>query len=54
MKQINSFVDTMSLMCVLISIGLFLFAWLEQQPELMMLALFNVTAFLVYFLISGR
>ena len=54
MKQTNSFVDTMSLTCVLINIGLFSFAVLEQQPELMMLALFNVACFLVYFLISGR
>ena len=54
MKQTNSFVDTMSLTCVLKNIGLFLFAWFDEQPELMMLALFNVTCFLVYFLISGR
>tara|TARA_R100000008_G_C3559433_1_gene155215 strand:- start:511 stop:678 length:168 start_codon:yes stop_codon:yes gene_type:complete len=54
MKQANSFVDTMSLTCVLINIGLFLFAWFDEQPELTMLALFNVTCFLVYFLISGR
>jgi len=54
MKQANSFVDTMSLTCVLINIGLFLFAWFDQKPELMMLALFNVAFFLVYFLISGR
>lgn len=54
MKQTNSFVDTMSLTCVLINIGLFLFAWFEHRPELIMFALFNVAVFLVYFLISGR
>ena len=54
MKQTNSFVDTMSLTCVLINIGLFVFAWFDEQPNLMMLALLNITCFLVYFLISGR
>ena len=54
MKQTNSFVDTMSLTCVLINVGLFLFAWVEEEPNLMMLALLNVACFLVYFLISGR
>ena len=54
MKQTNSFVDTMSLTCVLINIGLFVFADLYPVPHLQLLALFNITAFLVYFLISGR
>ena len=54
MKQTNSFVDTMSLTCVLINIGLFSFAVIDQQPYIMMLSLFNVTCFLLYFLISGR
>ena len=54
MKQTNSFVDTMSLTCVLINVGLFLFAGLYSVPHLHLLALFNIAAFLVYFLISGR
>lgn len=54
MKQTNSFVDTMSLTCVLINIGLFMFAELYPVPYLQLLTLFNIAAFLVYFLISGR
>ena len=54
MKQTNSFVDTMSLTCVLINIGLFVFANLYPVPNLQLLELFNIVAFLVYFLISGR
>jgi len=54
MKQTNSFVDTMSLTCVLINVGLFVFAEIYPVPHLQLLALFNIVAFLVYFLISGR
>ena len=54
MKQTNGFVDTMSLTCVLINIGLFMFAELYPVPYLQLLALFNIASFLVYFLISGR
>ena len=54
MKQTNSFVDTMSLTCVLINIGLLLFALIQQQPNLMILALFNIACFLSYFLILGH
>jgi len=53
MKQTNSFADTMSLACVSINIGLFLFAVVAEQPQLMILALFNVVCFLFYFLITG-
>jgi hypothetical protein len=53
MKQTNSFVDTMSLTCVLINIGLFLFAW-SSYLQLQLLALFNVACFFLYFLILGR
>jgi hypothetical protein len=54
MKQTNSFVDTMSLTCVLINIGLFLFAVISEQPQLQLLTLFNVACFSLYFLITGR
>ena len=54
MKQTNSFVDTMSLTCVLINIGLFLFAMWTSDPYLQFLSLFNVACFLIYFLIVGR
>ena len=40
--------------CVLINIGLFMFAELYPVPYLQLLALFNIASFLVYFLISGR
>lgn len=53
MKQTNSFVDTMSLTCVLINIGLFVFADLYPVPYLQILALFNIAAFLFYYLITG-
>jgi hypothetical protein len=53
MKQTNSFADTMSLTCVLINIGLFLFSIATEQPQLMILALFNIVCFLIYFLIIG-
>ncbi len=54
MKQTNSFVDTMSLTCVLINVGLFVFAEMYPVPHLQLLALLNITAFLLYFLILGR
>jgi hypothetical protein len=53
MNQANSFVDTMSLTCVLINIGLFLLAEFYPVPYLQLLALFNIAAFLLYFLIAG-
>lgn len=54
MKQTNSFVDTMSLTCVLINIGLFFLAVLDEQPQFMFLALFNIACFLFYFLVLGH
>lgn len=53
MKQSNSFVESMSFVCALTNIGLFLFALITQQPELMLVSLINVTMFLIYFLIWG-
>ena len=53
MKQANSFIDTISLMCALINIGLFIFAELYSIPYLQLLALFNIATFLFYYLIEG-
>ncbi len=54
MKQNNSFVEAMSLTCVLINFGLFVFSMFASMPQLQMMALFNIACFLVYFLITGR
>ena len=54
MKQINSFVESMSLTCALINFGLFLFAMWSSDPYLQFLSLFNIACFLTYFLIMGR
>jgi multisubunit Na+/H+ antiporter MnhC subunit len=54
MKQTNSFVEAMSLTCVLINFGLFAFALFSNMPQLQLLALFNIAAFLLYFVILGR
>ena len=54
MKQTNSFVEAMSLTCVLINFGLFVFAMFSDMPQLQLLALFNIACFLLYFLIMGR
>lgn len=54
MKQANSFVEAMSLTCVLINFGLFVFSMFSNMPQLQLLALFNIACFLVYFLIMGR
>jgi len=54
MKQTNSFVDSMSLTCVLINIGLFLFACWSGYLQIQLLTLFNVACFSLYFLILGR
>ena len=54
MKQTNSFVEAMSLTCVLINFGLFVFSMFSNLPQLQLLALFNIACFLVYFLIMGR
>lgn len=53
MKKINDFVNTLSLTCVLINIGLFIFAELYSIPYLQLLALFNIATFLFYYLIEG-
>jgi hypothetical protein len=50
MKKLN-IIDTMSLTCVLINIGLFFFSHFNNLPHLQMLSLFNVICFLIYFLI---
>ena len=54
MKQTNSFVEAMSLTCVLINFGLFVFAMFSEMAQLQLLALFNIACFLLYFLILGR
>jgi hypothetical protein len=54
MKQTNSFVEVMSLTCVLINFGLFIFALFMDLPQLQLSALFNLACFLLYFLILGR
>ncbi len=54
MKQSNSFIESMSLTCILINIGLFLFASVTGDNTLQILSLFNITCFFFYFLILGR
>lgn len=54
MKQSNSFIESMSMTCIVINIGLFLFASVTNQPQLMLLSLFNVACFSLYFLIIGK
>jgi hypothetical protein len=54
MNQSNSFIETMSMTCIAINIGLFLFAVISEQPQLQLLTLFNVACFSLYFLITGK
>ena len=54
MKQSNSFIESMSMACIVINIGLFLFASMTDQAQLLLLALFNVACFSLYYLIMGR
>jgi len=54
MKQTNSFVEAMSLTCVLINFGLFAFALFTEMPQLQLLSLFNIACFLLYFVILGH
>ena len=53
-NKINDFINTLSLTCVLINIGLFIFAELYSIPYLQLLALFNIATFLFYYLIEGH
>ena len=54
MNQSNRFIESMSLTCVLINIGLFLFASVTGDNTLQILSLFNIACFFFYFLILGR
>jgi hypothetical protein len=51
MNKSNSFIASISLTCVAINIGLFLFAVLTYQNDLQLLTLFNVACFSLYFII---
>ena len=54
MKQSNSFIESMSMACIVINIGLFLFAAMTDENQLLLLTLFNVACFSLYYLIMGR
>ena len=54
MKQPNKFIESMSLTCIFINIGLFFVGLLTEAPNLQLLSLFNVVCFLIYFLFLGR
>jgi len=47
----SKIIYTLSAICVLINLGLFLFAYLVGISQLQILSLFNVACFLVYFAI---
>jgi uncharacterized membrane protein YiaA len=54
MKQPNRFIESMSLTCIVINIGLFFVGLLTEQYNLQLLSLFNVACFFLYFLILGK
>jgi hypothetical protein len=54
MKKSNSFTETISLTCVFINLGLFIFAVVSPNTNLQLLSLFNIACFLFYFLILGK
>jgi len=54
MKKPNSFVETVSLTCVFINLGLFISAVVSSNINLQLLSLFNIACFLFYFLILGK
>ena len=54
MKQPKKFIESMSLACIVINIGLFFIGLLTEDYNLQLLSLFNVACFLLYFSILGR
>jgi len=54
MNKTNRFIATISLTCVVIDIGLFLFACVSEQTQIQFLTLFNIACFSLYYLLTGR
>ena len=54
MNKPNSFIETISLTCVFINLGLFIFSAVSGNTILQLLSLFNIACFLLYFLILDK